>query len=68
MRHVRQYETMDDSELTRLLELLDSNGFDVQDYDAHGYAGELTCIKLTVYPRTKDQQDNATKDEGTTGS
>jgi hypothetical protein len=53
-------ETLDDSELTRLLELLDANGFDVQNYKTHGYAGVVTRIELTVYPR----EDNGSKDEG----
>jgi len=52
--------TLDDSELTRLLELLAANGFDVQKYNAHGYDGVVTRIELTVYPR----EDNGSKDEG----
>ena len=52
--------TIDDSELIRLLELLSANGFDVGHYDATGFGGELTSIRLTVYPRKTD----GSKDEG----
>lgn len=47
-------------EINRLLDLLNTNGFNVQSFRAFNHKAELVYVDVRVYPRKPD----STKDEG----